>query len=480
MAVDPFVQQIVQLYNCSMVVDGEVSMVPFSNNYTDGTAGRPTGTPDLDSQMQSAIYVGLLDPPANVSAALAYRCRTGNCTFAATDDGATLRSLALQSQCVDISNNISYSINTTEDTSNDNKTYSYSSASLLEYEISLDDQQPYVMQSGNLYAGGWPSSFLNKVSFLMAPNTEAVSTNSTLAFECEFFPAVATYAINITNGVLVEHVLDIQRMDVWSAPWATHSLLLVNKTIRDGLWHECKGLPDPSDNNTMPIVSFPTAPGPIVGTSYSTNELTNKSTDGAAVWNYTTWWAPDCVYWLPYVPAYALSATLDEFLGNETLYFDSWTSRAQGNLWSVNLWNNGSATVDTVQKAMTGLADSVTARWRTGDGISVNVGPLQGTVWENQTCVRVNWAWIALPAVLVLLTIVFLMLTIGQTRLQHGLVWKSSSLALLFNGLDEKTRESSGPVMRLQEMKSAADKAVMQLRETGDGFRLVTVEKETQ
>ncbi|KAF4876379.1 hypothetical protein CGCSCA1_v004541 [Colletotrichum siamense] len=114
------------------------------------------------------------------------------------------------------------------------------------------------------------------------------------------------------------------------------------------------------------------------------------------------------------------------------------------------------------------------ARWRNGDGDkSIRVGPAQGVVWEQQTCVHVNWAWLSLPAAMVLLTAVFLALTVIQTSFSDRPPWKSSMLATLFNGLDEKTKDAAGPVMSLQEMQVAADTTNMQLKMTQGGFRLV-------
>lgn len=482
MAADPFTQQIVQYYSCSTIVDGEISSIPFSNNYTDGTMGRPSGSPALDSQMQSALYVGLLDPPANVSAAITFDCRTGNCTFPSTEDGATFMSLSMHTRCSDISSNISYSVNKTRyDDGDSNVTVTYEFATLEGYDINLKNGSAYVMQTGVTYADGWPSKFLNKFAFLMTTTSHAIATGmntSTQAFECEFFPAVTTYGANITNAVLVEHVLEIQPMDVWPVSFGTHSLLTVNKTIRGGEWHECQSDTNRSEENNLPILDLPMPTGPTDGSGASMEELTNKSSETSAYANWTVWWPQDCVYWLPYVSTQSLSVNLAEFLGNETLFMDPWTSRATGKLWSVNLWNNGSATLDSVQDAMRGLADSMTARWRMGDGISNIVGPARGTVWENQTCVHVKWAWLTLPAALVLLTIVFLLLTIVQTNMSKGLVWKSSMLAVLFNGLSEETRNSPRTVVSLQEMTAAADATTIQLRETSDGYRLVGIEKQ--
>ncbi|KAK2608337.1 hypothetical protein N8I77_006955 [Diaporthe amygdali] len=443
MAVDPFTQQIVQYYSCPIIAE-------------------------------SAIYTGLLDPPANISAVLNFECRTGNCTFLSTDDGATFLSLALESRCANINNNISTPETVQSFTSpGDNKTHTYVKhdyATLPKYGIHFPNEneamQENVMQSGYQDSQGWPSSFLNRVSFLMAANTGekwiggylsgdlsdrertgSDSRQSVQAFECEFYPAVNTYRSNITNGVLLEQVLDSQRMDVWPVALDTHALLLVNRTIREGEWHKCTGRSEPSDEHDFPIIGWPSYKGLNIGTSLPLAQLINRSGDA---WNQSEWWPHDCVYWIPYAPIVGLSIYIHRLLGNESLYIDPVIDRAKGNPWSVNLWNGGNATLETVQAAMDGLARSVTARWRQGDGISNNIGPAIGTVWETQTCVHVNWAWISLPAGLLLLTIVFLLLTVLRTNSKRVRPWKSSMLAVLFNGLDLHTREDAGPAVSLE------------------------------
>ncbi|KAK7946860.1 uncharacterized protein PG986_011181 [Apiospora aurea] len=78
-----------------------------------------------------------------------------------------------------------------------------------------------------------------------------------------------------------------------------------------------------------------------------------------------------------------------------------------------------------------------------------------GTVYENQTCIVVSWGWIAFPAALVLLTLVFLALTVFEsnrhtTRLRTVAAqagrkpWKSSALPLLWAGLENDTRYQPG------------------------------------
>lgn len=442
MAVDPFTQQVVQYYNCPIIAEADRATVPFSNNYTAGVWGRPSSSlrsvmvirskdhtaharrhtsnmtnlvgpcadkipseaPELDMGAQSAIYTGLLDPPANVSSVLTFECRTGNCTLPSAEDGAAFLSLALESQCADIRSNISIYQNLRNETWAP-KPFTEEYASLADYGINLTKfglflDKSLVMQSGYKDSQGWPSSFLSKVSIPMKDHANRLAEDWQLslhAFECEFYPIINTYSANITNGMLLEQVLNSQRMDVWPVPLDTHALLLVNRTIRRGEWHDCISRSEPLDENDLPIIGWPSYKGLRIGTSLPWEQLVNRSGND---WNQTQWWSQDCVYGISYAPTAGLSSTLNRLLGNASLYFDEATERAKGypwsdNPWSVNLWNGGNATLETVQAAMDGLARSVTARWRQGDGTSENMGPARGIVWENQTCIRVNWAWIS-------------------------------------------------------------------------------------
>jgi hypothetical protein len=137
------------------------------------------------------------------------------------------------------------------------------------------------------------------------------------------------------------------------------------------------------------------------------------------------WWPQDCVYWLPQQVMENLFAGITNRL-NDGLKYDMQRHGIQGTPWSLNLYKNGTATLDTVQVIMDGMARSITARLRQGDGVSINAGPAYGKVREMQTCVRVNWGYLGLPVGLLLLTLAFLFLTIVKTRSREAHVWKSS------------------------------------------------------
>lgn len=71
------------------------------------------------------------------------------------------------------------------------------------------------------------------------------------------------------------------------------------------------------------------------------------------------------------------------------------------------------------------------------------------------TYVRVRWIWLTLTAVLIISSAAFLALAMLETRYKKAEVWKDSSLALIFHGLEQK-RESTGVVNKLSDMEDVA------------------------
>ncbi|KAL9061347.1 MAG: hypothetical protein Q9162_000221 [Coniocarpon cinnabarinum] len=61
---------------------------------------------------------------------------------------------------------------------------------------------------------------------------------------------------------------------------------------------------------------------------------------------------------------------------------------------------------------------------------------LPGRAYQTTTFIHVQWGWLALPITLMVLTILLLIIVIIQTHKKRAVVWKSSSLALLFHKLD--------------------------------------------
>lgn len=91
-----------------------------------------------------------------------------------------------------------------------------------------------------------------------------------------------------------------------------------------------------------------------------------------------------------------------------------------------------------------GLAKGVTAHVRMTNlsaDHAPGVEPAHGASWTVQTVVQVRWAWVTLPAVLIILTMVFLVLAALESRTRGVEVWKSSTVPLLCSGLDQSLQQ---------------------------------------
>lgn len=88
-----------------------------------------------------------------------------------------------------------------------------------------------------------------------------------------------------------------------------------------------------------------------------------------------------------------------------------------------------------------------------GFGPVEGVGLANGTSFATATQIKVQWAWIIVPSLLLILTTLFLGITIVKTR-QNGLkAWKQSPLALVCAGVNESTQ---------QQIRAAGDPTMME------------------
>ncbi|EON69778.1 hypothetical protein W97_09041 [Coniosporium apollinis CBS 100218] len=140
--------------------------------------------------------------------------------------------------------------------------------------------------------------------------------------------------------------------------------------------------------------------------------------------------------------------------------------------WLEPLYNNASATLESIEKTVAGVAMAMTNRIRMG-GTNYwrqRSVPALGAIHQTTTCVRFDWKWLLLPALLVALSILLLCATIVQT-VQHARqqVWKSSPLPLLFHGLSSDVRQGCERVPRLDEMNVVAEETRVRLRRIENG-----------
>jgi hypothetical protein len=142
------------------------------------------------------------------------------------------------------------------------------------------------------------------------------------------------------------------------------------------------------------------------------------------------------------------------------------------------LFDSGNNTLQSINKTIARVADFLTKHVRE-NGDASNSASASGTVFLNETFIRVRWAWFTLPASLALFTLVFFVYTLFETARHGGHTnWKSSPLALLFHGLDAETLERYRHLDDLDEMGKKAKEAIVQLqKEDKGGWRLVAIRK---
>jgi hypothetical protein len=71
---------------------------------------------------------------------------------------------------------------------------------------------------------------------------------------------------------------------------------------------------------------------------------------------------------------------------------------------------------------------------------------IQGTAWDIRIHVSIRWVWIILPIALLLLSLFFLVATVmksSKERQEVG-IWKTSAIAILFNGLGDDVQKTVG------------------------------------
>lgn len=83
--------------------------------------------------------------------------------------------------------------------------------------------------------------------------------------------------------------------------------------------------------------------------------------------------------------------------------------------------------------------------------------------------------WISVPATLIISSCVFIVVVMSRSQaLAKHKAWKSSSLALLFHGLDEETRKDVGAVRTVSDMSRVAKKIHVELVCTDEGDKFVS------
>jgi len=96
-----------------------------------------------------------------------------------------------------------------------------------------------------------------------------------------------------------------------------------------------------------------------------------------------------------------------------------------------------------------------------------------GIAYNTETYIHVRWAWLILPVLLALTTLIFLVLVMIQTSNGRRAIWKSSLLPLIFHPIRLEPEQLPGET--IPEMERCAKTIQTQLKQsTDDRWEFVT------
>lgn len=529
LVIDPFTQQIIQYYACSVPLLGAQATIPRTNEYLQSSA-------TISPELQAAIKEGVISPNTLMN----LECTTGNCTFE-----HEYTTVGYCSSCMDVTNDLitrsTYVISNYTNivanatggiTPNTNNSDFVETAFLGNTNTSVTTFLPsglsvstYPGTKANLMAmqaqppdGSHDSPrveiILGRQYQLLDPVTGKPPTGCDLgttkdswyckgygAASCSLYPCVHTYTSTVEAGKLRE----------------------VSVSTSNGRWgHAVTPPKDSAPTNNFTLLDPSQVYAPYLA-MIDTNCLSPKERRDLGHAGYTfdadsKWLA----YNLTFDPqhqnvsnattAHNISSNAafpQSMLANGCMYIiDNWfiailwenyladffNGTVVGDTGNDNfgeilelagpqvlqtIYNYGNVSFDRVDEIFQNISKSITTFFRE-DTTSNYSTPAKGLVMHDQTCLSVRWSWMAFPAILVLLTLIFFIAMTIATRPvgSRAPVWKSSPLPLLFHGFERPIsplRGGGSPNGRedLDDMENLARAIIVRLEHTEKGLMLV-------
>lgn len=403
---------------------------------------------DAYPPMVAAINAGMIQSVPDRTPAVLHGCTTGNCTFP-SDQGVSFSTVAVGYACDNITPQIRMpsktSTNVTLPVGNE----------LLELCPGCDDPKIAVGTRAHIvhYNG---SDTLGTIFILYRANA-----NGTLwqAMNCSLLPTLNTYAVNVSNSIMNETlVYSVQIPSTGQSNSAYSHRLVTNRTLRNGYWNDCSE-------------SKPLDPG-------------SSWMDDDSKAHYPR----DCVWSFSKAAADSIFTYLSDLFNGEKLYWtqdasvievlgqllpgDLKAPRRKGPIHLRQFYGNGTLDEDLVNSIMGNISTAMTTVIRTYN----TEGPdwdAKGSLLTATTCIRIDWRWIAFPAIMMGLTGIFLVLVVIDNReMDHERLWKSSVLATLFCEVDRGSK-GNAHLSTKRDMYDVAKSTSVTLESTDGRLRLL-------
>ncbi|OAA61975.1 hypothetical protein SPI_04834 [Niveomyces insectorum RCEF 264] len=464
LVVAPFAQQAIRSVTCQYIHAGHTGTIPVAN-FVSYDVFWDQGRYQTGMDAAAAVVAAMINAVSGTgtdNAAIVPSCPTGNCTFSAYQ-GITHSSIGLCSACSDSSAEILGPVGSVAD-------YQYNYTLPNGGELVVNPWEPVVMQfltSDNLENETWVAdTFPANLSRLLP----AALLDTTV-----FLFSSASCGTNCSNGTILA-----EDMDQMFLPLAVSCVLypclknywgeVVNGEFNETLVSSVPALPEEGD---PPYVNFTVVKSPCMvdGQVYDTSNFSlvpQSHQFGAVNYNGSNITAPyECLYEIGgnYVAALGDFFATSLFSGPCGMSHYEVTPQCQNFLMPA-FWANGTATVESVAALMDRFATGMTTNFRrVGSRLDGGDAAVRGMALTTTVCTRVEWGWLALPTVVLFLSLGLQCWAIWMSYADRRLpVWKSSLLPLLYHGFVEPVDKTPGRALDEDELETRAEKIKVRFR----------------
>lgn len=496
--IDPFAQQIIRYYDCSLSIHGHQATIPRTNLHVSDGTHIGAAQISIPAGIQSAINAGIFSPGGFVTPS----CQTGNCSFI-----QSYSTVGYCGRCTDITNELRFSFTNTTIEYVGSESDSFTSVSVLSYlpsGTSVNSSNTFSPESGAIGNDVWNLATMNHITncqnqseqdcmeIIVAknptlrdpasgPQSDALSStcqsgNNTWlcqgygAASCTLNPCVRTYEASLSSGNFEEISLaDTGDGEIWGEQELSG---ISGRTYLATIDTECI---TPLEKSSLASAGYLVEPNvhwlpyhlafdPAI---VSNSSFPSSMLEHGCLYVIDDWFVSSL--WGSYLTHF-FNGTINGFEDeNKQINYFNGPQNLQ------TIYNYGNISFDRVNSIFQNISDAMTTYIRQ-NGQDNHSNPALGLVMHDETCLEVRWGWLALPAVLVLGTIVFFAAMVIETRPTGGRahIWKSSPLALIFHGLDEPNSLQTTRVLEENDdMEQRAKEIIVRLANTGGGLNLV-------
>lgn len=400
---------------------------------------------------QGAMILGILN--ASLVPASFY-CQSGNCTF------QPYHSSAYCSQCVDVSNQIvSYSP--------DNET----SAVLWPLNgmtLVMDSAWNTTVVDDYSEGSGILTEYWNALITIIQILTKSG------AFECQIYNCVNTYNSQIASGAFTEAITSSSVAwgfsDVSFGPLASVDISCLNSTETAALTNIGYNVPSVSEWPNWVALNTTTFV---------------ESDEYEVVLNVPI--RSECAYFVHPLDRASLGSIFFGSFFQGTLEIGPEVRDTGSNIIPPLIYKDGAMDISTLDDTFQGLVQAMTSYARnTASGSTFSFGQvnetesmwsINGTAWKEETCIKVQWPWIAFPTTVVVGTVLFLAATVFGTDSASEASkqdYKASILPVIIHGIERRGGQKGYESIRsVKAMTRDAKSIRVRFAQTSDGWRFV-------